>query len=208
MTDDDPTRETPPRSLRADAARNREALLSAAGQVFVASGVDAPIREIAAAAGVGIGTIYRHFPKRSDLIVAVYRHQIEGCAAAGPALLAEAASPLVALRAWCSRFVDFLATKHGLAGAMGSDASGYEALHRHFIDRLVPVCARLIAAAAEAGEIRADVRAYELMRAIGNLCIGGGPDYDPRRMVTVLLDGLAVGAGGTSTGSPEQVGGG
>ena len=73
---------------RADALRNEQALLTAAAAVFVASGVDAPIREIATTAGVGIGTIYRHFPTRADLIVAVFRHQVEACAEAGPALLA------------------------------------------------------------------------------------------------------------------------
>ena len=78
----------PARSKRADALRNQQTLLAAAAAVFVTSGVDAPIREIAARAGVGIGTIYRHFPTRADLVVAVYRHQVEACAEAGPALLA------------------------------------------------------------------------------------------------------------------------
>ena len=82
--------ETPARSKRADALRNQQTLLDAAAEVFVTSGVDAPIREIAARAGVGIGTIYRHFPTRADLVVAVYRHQVEACAEAGPALLASA----------------------------------------------------------------------------------------------------------------------
>ena len=73
---------------RADARRNEQALLDAAAAVFVRAGVDAPVRDIAAAAGVGMGTIYRHFPTRADLIIAVYRHQVEACAEAGPALLA------------------------------------------------------------------------------------------------------------------------
>ena len=76
------------RAKRADARRNEQTLLDAAAAVFVTSGVDAPVREIAARAGVGMGTIYRHFPTRADLIVAVYRHQVEACAEAGPALLA------------------------------------------------------------------------------------------------------------------------
>jgi AcrR family transcriptional regulator len=177
---------------RADAQRNQQALLSAAAAVFVTSGVDAPIREIAAAAGVGIGTIYRHFPNRADLVVAVYRHQVEACAEAGPQLLADAESPLAALRQWVDLFVDFLVTKHGLAHAMQSDSSGFEALHTYFLDRLVPVCARLLDAAADAGEIRSGTHAYELMRGIGNLCVGrdGDPRYDPRRLVALLLDGL------------------
>lgn len=182
----------PARSKRADARRNQQTLLEAAAEVFVASGVDAPIREIAARAGVGLGTIYRHFPNRADLVVAVYRHQVEACAEAGPALLASAGSPFEALRQWVDLFVDFLVTKHGLANAMQSDNSGFDALHAYFLDRLVPVCAQLLDAAAEADEIRPGTQAYELMRGIGNLCIGrdSDPRYDPRRLVALLLQGL------------------
>jgi AcrR family transcriptional regulator len=184
--------QVPARGKRADALRNQQALLDAAAAVFVTSGVDASIREIAARAGVGIGTIYRHFPTRADLVVAVYRHQVEACAEAGPALLASAGSSLVALRQWADLFVDFLVTKHGLASALQSDSSGFEALHTYFLDRLVPVCAHLLAAAADAGEIRPGIGAYELMRGIGNLCIGrdNDPRYDPRRLVDLLLRGL------------------
>jgi AcrR family transcriptional regulator len=160
--------------------------------VFVASGVDAPIREIATRAGVGIGTIYRHFPTRSDLIIAVYRHQVDACAEAGPALLAATQSPFQALRRWIDLFVDFLVTKHGLAGAMQSDSAGFAALHAYFLDRLVPVCAQLLTAATAAGETQAGTHAYELMRGIGNLCIASERDsrYEPRRLVELLLDGL------------------
>ncbi|WP_042369379.1 TetR/AcrR family transcriptional regulator [Streptacidiphilus neutrinimicus] len=180
------------RGKRADALRNQQTLLAAAAEVFVASGVDAPIRQIAAKAGVGIGTIYRHFPTRADLVVAVYRHQVEACAEAGPALLAQAGSPLAALRQWVDLFVDFLVTKHGLANALQSDSGGFEALHAYFLDRLVPVCGRLLDAAEQAGEITPGVRPYELMRGIGNLCVGrdGDPAYDPRRLVGLLLRGL------------------
>ncbi|MFB7909093.1 TetR/AcrR family transcriptional regulator [Kitasatospora sp. NPDC059146] len=171
--------------------RNQQALLAAAAEVFVTSGVDAPIRRIAAEAGVGTGTIYRHFPTRADLITAVYRHQIEECAQAGPRLLAAADSPFDALRRWIDLFVDFLVTKHGLADAMQSDSTGFAALHGLFLDRLLPVCAQLLDAAVEAGEIRAGTRPFELMRGIGNLCIGGsGPQYDPRRLIDLLLHGL------------------
>ncbi|URN06385.1 TetR/AcrR family transcriptional regulator [Actinomadura madurae] len=180
------------RKKRADALRNQQALLAAAGEVFVTSGVDAPIREIAARAGVGVGTIYRHFPTRSDLVVAVYRHQVEACAEAGPTLLETTGSPFEALRQWIDLFVDFLVTKHGLAEAMQSDASGFEALHTYFLDRLEPVATRLVEAAVEAGEIGPRVETYELMRGIGNLCIGrgGSRDYDPRRLIELLLLGL------------------
>jgi len=184
--------EVPARSKRADALRNQQTLLAAAAEVFVTSGIDAPIREIAARAGVGIGTIYRHFPARADLVVAVYRHQVEACAEAGPTLLAEAGSPLEALRQWVDLFVDFLVTKHGLASAMQSDSSGFDALHAYFLDRLVPVCAQLLDAAVGAGDIGPGTQAYELMRGIGNLCIGrdSDPRYDPRRLVELLLQGL------------------
>jgi len=180
------------RSKRADAVRNQQTLLDAAAEVFVTSGVDAPIREIAAAAGVGMGTVYRHFPTRADLVVAVYRHQVEACAEAGPTLLADADSPFTALRQWVDLFVDFLVTKHGLAGALQSDSSGFDALHAYFLDRLVPVCTHLLDAATDAGEIKPGTHAYELMRGIGNLCIGhdSDPRYDPRRLIELLLQGL------------------
>ncbi|MFF7635067.1 TetR/AcrR family transcriptional regulator [Kitasatospora sp. NPDC008050] len=188
----DPSGEVPARTKRADALRNKQTLLTAAASVFVTSGIDAPIREIAARAGVGVGTIYRHFPTRADLVVAVYRHQVEACAEAGPSLLAGADSPFAALRQWVDLFVDFLVTKHGLANALQSDNSGFDALHAYFLDRLVPVCAQLLDAAADAGEIRPGTHAYELMRGIGNLCIGrdSDPRYDPRRLVDLLLKGL------------------
>ena len=150
------------------------------------------MRDIAAAAGVGMGTIYRHFPTRADLIVAVYRHQVQACAEAGPELLASSPAPHAALARWIDLFVDFLVTKHGLAGVLRSDAAGLGSLHEYFIERLVPVCARLLDAAAAAGEIRSDVDAFELMLAVGNLCAGPDGDgrYDPRRMVRLLIAGL------------------
>ncbi|HMD93775.1 MAG TPA: TetR/AcrR family transcriptional regulator [Trebonia sp.] len=181
-----------PARKRADAQRNEQALLDAAAAVFVAAGVDAPVRNIAAAAGVGMGTIYRHFPTRADLVIAVYRHQVEACAAAGPALLENSGSPHAALTRWVDLFVDFLVTKHGLAAALQSDSARFETLHAYFLDRLVPVCAQLLDAAAAAGEIRPDVDAYGLLRGIGNLCAGAGGDarYDARRMVGLLIAGL------------------
>jgi len=177
---------------RSDARRNEETVLAAAAAAFVVSGVDVPVRDIAAAAGVGVGTIYRHFPTRADLIVAVYRHQVEACADAGPTLLRDRSSPHAALADWINLFVDFLVTKHGLAGALRSDAAAFETLHAYFLDRLVPVCAQLLEAAAAAGEISPDVAAYGLMRGVGNICIGADtdPDYDARRMVQLVIAGL------------------
>jgi AcrR family transcriptional regulator len=177
---------------RADARRNEKALLDAAASVFVTDGVDAPVRRIAAAAGVGMGTIYRHFPTRADLVVAVYRHQVDACAEAGPALLATAASPFAAMCQWVSLFVDFLVTKHGLAAAMRDDPDGFVALHALFLDRLVPVLAGLLTAARDAEEVRAEVTAYQLLRAIGDICAGAeraDPAYDARLTVRLLLDG-------------------
>ena len=150
------------------------------------------MRDIAAAAGVGVGTIYRHFPTRADLVVAVYRHQVEACVEAGATLLAGSGTPYAALTRWMDLFVDFLVTKHGLAAALRSDDAGFGALHAHFLDRLVPVCARLIDSAAGSGEIRSGVDAYQLMRGVGNLCIGADSDdrYDARQLVELLLAGL------------------
>ncbi|WP_320781052.1 TetR/AcrR family transcriptional regulator [Streptomyces sp. CRN 30] len=180
------------RPRRADARRNQEALLDAAAAVFVRSGVNAPVRDVAAEAGVGTGTIYRHFPTRADLIVAVYRHQIEACAQAGPELLRSAPSPHAALGRWIDLFVDFLVTKHGLAAVLNSDDPGFQALHASFIERLAPVCGHLLDAAAEAGEIRPGLPPVELMRGVGNLCIGAenGGTYDARRLVGLLVAGL------------------
>jgi AcrR family transcriptional regulator len=169
-------------------------LLDAAAAAFIASGVDVPVRDIAAKAGVGLGTIYRHFPTRADLIVAVYRHQVEACAEAGPVLLDSSSTPHAALARWIGLFVDFLVTKHGLAKALQSDRAAFQDLHAYFLDRLVPVCARLLGAAAAAGEIAPGADAYELMLAVGNLCIGAesNPRYDARRMVGLLIAGLRL----------------
>ncbi|MET9991661.1 TetR/AcrR family transcriptional regulator [Streptomyces mutabilis] len=192
MVDGDETEGRADRPRRADARRNQKTLLDAAAAVFVRSGVEAPVRDIAAEAGVGTATIYRHFPTRADLIIGVYRHQVDACAAAGPELLASSPTPYTALARWIDLFVDFLVTKHGLAGVLQSDNAGFETLHAYFLDRLVPVCTDLLDAAATAGEIRSDLSAYELMRGVGNLCIGAenDPRYDARRLVGVLVTGV------------------
>ena len=182
------------RPKRADARRNGKTLLDAAAAIFVESGVEAPVRDIAAKAGVGTATIYRHFPTRADLIIAVYRHQVEACAEAGPALLASSPTPHAALGRWISLFVDFLVTKHGLAAALQSDNAGFESLHAYFLDRLLPVCTQLLEAAADAGEIDSGMEAYQLMLGVASLCIGAehDPDYDARRLVGLLVAGLRL----------------
>ncbi|MBN6191116.1 TetR/AcrR family transcriptional regulator [Aneurinibacillus sp. BA2021] len=172
--------------------RSEQALLEAAAAVFVTSGVDAPVREIAAKAGVGVGTIYRHFPTRSELVVAVYRHQVEACADAGPRLLAASATPEAALRAWVALFVEFLVTKHGLPGALQGDSAGSDALHTSFVDRLVPVCASLLEAARGSAEGTPPIDAYTVLRGIGNLCIGATGDarYRAADLVQLLISGV------------------
>jgi AcrR family transcriptional regulator len=192
---------TPPpasagRRKRSDAQRNQQALLDAAAVVFVRAGVDAPVRDIAAEAGVGMGTIYRHFPTRADLVVAVFRHQLDALAAPAAVTPAPGEAPYEALRSWVARFADFLVTKHGLAEALQSDQAGFESLHAEFVDRLLPVLGQLLEASAAAGQARADIRPFDLMLAIGNLCIGAGtyPDYRARSMIDLLLAGLAQAA--------------
>jgi AcrR family transcriptional regulator len=190
------TADSPPpasigRRKRSDAERNQQTLLDAAAVVFVRAGVDAPVRDIATEAGVGMGTIYRHFPTRADLVVAVFRHQLDALAAAATPPARE--TPYDAVRSWVARFADFLVTKHGLAQALQSDRAGFESLHAEFVDRLVPVLDRLLQASAAAGQTRADIGAYDLMLGIGNLCIGAEtfPGYHARQMIDLLLAGLA-----------------
>jgi AcrR family transcriptional regulator len=180
-----------PRRLRADARRNVDSLLEAAKAVFAASGVDAPAKEIADLAGVGVGTLYRHFPKRSDLVKAVFQHEVDACADAAPALTA-AYGPGAALAKWLYRYTEFLAIKPGLAAALHSGDPAFDALPDYFMGRLGPTLGSLLDAAAAAGEIRADVSAKDLLYAVANLCLpvaDEGPAYS-RRMVALLIDGL------------------
>ncbi|MHC6176484.1 TetR/AcrR family transcriptional regulator [Glutamicibacter sp. X7] len=179
-----------PRTRRADARRNERTLLEAAARVFAAEGLDAPVRLIASEAGVGMGTIYRHFPSRGELVAAVYRHQVDACVELGQMLLQGKTEPFAALVQWVDAFVDFLATKHGLANVRTSDESS-SGLHEYFIDRLVPICDRLLAVARENGEVTAEVTGYELMRGIGNLCLFAGDEdyYDARKLAHLLLAG-------------------
>ena len=185
------------RSVRADAQRSLDALLEAAKAVFAASGVDAPVREIAARAGVGIATMYRHFPQRSDLVAAVFRREVDACAAAASALTREH-EPGEALARWLRRYTSFIATKRGLAAALHSGDPALDALPGYFRQHLEPALQSLLDAAVAAGEIRDDVEPYELLRAVGNLSAATGEDGAPhsRRMVDLLIDGLRFGAPG------------
>ncbi len=196
-------RERTERPVRADAQRNIDALLQAAMVVFKRAGVDAPVRAIAEQAGVGIGTLYRHFPQRSDLIIAVFRQQVDACADAAPTLAAHHA-PGEALALWLQRYADFIATKHGLAAALYAGDPAFNALPAYFDARLRPALQTLLDAAARAGEVRSDIQPDDLLRAVGSLCMSthdNQTDY-VRRMVALLVDGLRYGAD-PSTGTRE-----
>ncbi|WP_041448272.1 TetR/AcrR family transcriptional regulator [Anaeromyxobacter sp. Fw109-5] len=185
------------RTVRADAQRNLDALLEAAKAAFAASGVDAPVREIAARAGVGVATVYRHFPQRSDLVAAVYRREVDACAAAASALAREL-EPGEALARWLHRYTSFIATKRGLAAAYHSGVPVFEALPAYFREHLEPALQALLDAAVAAGRVRPDIAPYELLRAVANLCLSGadvGPHHS-RQMVDLLIDGLRYGARG------------
>lgn len=186
-----------PRRLRSDARRNLDVLLQAAKEVFATTGVDAPAKQIAATAGVGVGTLYRHFPKRSDLVKAVFQHEVDACAEAAAAL-ASAHAPADALSAWIHRYTEFIATKRGLARALHSGDPAFDELPDYFMGRLGPALDSLLTSAAAAGAIRTDIEARELLYAVANLCLPIGDDDDHvQRMVTLLVDGLRRPGSGT-----------
>jgi AcrR family transcriptional regulator len=183
------------RRPRADAQRSIESLLRAALAVFATTGVDAPVREIAKQAGVGVGTLYRHFPQRSDLVAAVFRHEIDACADAA-AVLATEYGPGEALARWMQRYASFIGTKRGLATALHSGNPVFDTLPAYFDNRLRPALRTLLKAAADAGEARADVEPDDLLHAVARLCMSAnddGPDH-AERMVALLVDGVRYGA--------------
>ncbi len=183
------------RRVRADAQRNIDSLLQSAMEVFAASGVHAPVREIAKKAGVGVGTVYRHFPQRSDLVAAVFRREIDACADAAP-VLADKYAPGEALAQWMQRYVDFIAAKRGLAKALHSGDPAFDTLPAYFEKRLQPALQALLEGAVATGEVRAGVEPDDLLRAVASLCMAphdGDPAY-ARRMVALLIDGLRFGA--------------
>lgn len=188
------------RPVRADARRNVDALLRAALETFIESGVDAPVRAIAARAGVGVGTVYRHFPHRTDLIKAILRREVDACVEAAAQLAAEQA-PGDALASWMQRLVDLVATKRGLAAALHSGDPAYQSLPDYVLGQLTPALRGLLDAAAAAGAARGDVDAGELVLA--GLRLGApaseGDTPQARRMVALLVDGLRYGAGESPT---------
>jgi AcrR family transcriptional regulator len=182
------------RPVRADAQRNTDALLEAALAVFATSGVDAPVREIAEKAGVGVGTVYRHFPQRSDLVAAVFRREIDACADAAPVLAAEH-KPGEALARWMQRYAAFIAAKRGLAKALHSGDPAFDNLPGYFDERLRPAFRSLLKAAVATGEVRRDADADDLLGAVASLCMSPNAGAGrAERMVALLIDGLRHGA--------------
>jgi AcrR family transcriptional regulator len=179
------------RPLRADAQRNLLTLLQAAKDIFAESGVDAPVREIADRAGVGIGTVYRHFPRRPDLIAAVFRHEMDACADTAEALAAEH-PPFEALTIWMRHFVDLAATKRGLVKALHSGDPAFDALPVRREQRLWPAFRNLFETAAAAGAIRSEIEPGEFLNAAASLCMSAseGNTEQAHRLVATLVNGL------------------
>lgn len=175
--------------MRADARRNLDALVDAARQVFADQGVDAPAKVIADRAGVGVGTLYRHFPQRSDLVVAVFHQAVEACADAADELRVGRA-PDEALALWLQRFTEFVATKRGLAAALQSGDPAFEGLHPYLMERLGGALTGLLDAASTAGSIRNDLDAPQLLRAVADLCHGAPTVEQSQHLVGLLVDGL------------------
>jgi AcrR family transcriptional regulator len=183
------------RKMRADAQRNRDALLVAAGEAFAEKGIDASLEDIARRAGVGIGTLYRHFPTRDELNEAVYRREVEVlCEGVDPLLAADPAA--TALREWMTLFAGYVAKKRGMAAALksalGADNELFTYSHRRIRDAL----GVLIAAAVEAGSIRPDVDPEDVLRAMSGICMACDlPGVDRTgRLIDLLVDGLRYGA--------------
>jgi AcrR family transcriptional regulator len=183
------------RPVRADARRNVDAVLRAAMAAFTDLGVDAPMRTIAARAGVGVGTVYRHFPQRSDLIKAIIQREVDACVEAA-ARLAAAHEPGDALASWMQCLVDLVATKRGLGAALHSGDPAYQSLPDYVLGQLTPALRGLLDAAAAAGAIRAGGDADELLLAGMRLAMpaSDGDTAQARRMVALLVDGLRYGA--------------
>jgi AcrR family transcriptional regulator len=180
-----------PRKLRSDAQRNRERILEAAKEAFTRSGAEASLDDIARQAGVGAGTLYRHFPTRDDLIEAVYRSEVEKLAAA-ERRFAETMPPLAALRAWMLLFVDHIAAKQIIAPALESVVGGPSRLYEGSRGLIHATIDRLVKRAIESGDLRSDLDAFDLLRAlIGTSYVAAGPGWQQsaRRLVDILITG-------------------
>jgi len=184
---------TATRKPRADAARNRARVLEAAHVVFAAGGADASLEAVARQAGVGIGTLYRHFPTREALFDAVYRHEVQRLVELAESLGSE--PPVEALRLWMHANVDFIATKKGMSAALAHAAQAGSELLVASVERLTQALGRLLERAVAAGEIRGDLAPGDLLRALVGLCyVHENPGWQANvlRIVDVLIAGLAV----------------
>jgi AcrR family transcriptional regulator len=186
--------ETTPRKPRADAIRNRERLLDAAAEVFSAGGPDASLEAVARRAGVGIGTLYRHFPTREALFEAVYRHEVDQIGELAEQLGRDA-EPVDALRRWLHANVRLVATKKGMLAALALAAHGpSQDLYAYSFDRLTRAAGLLLDRAIAAGEIRADITPEDLMRALVGMCFNmyDKPDWQAivLRLLDIFVDGL------------------
>jgi len=181
------------RKPRADAIRNRERVLEAAKAVFSQGGPEASLEAVARHAGVGIGTLYRHFPTREALYEAVYRREVEQLAELAKHLVETEIAPIEALRSWLRAGVEFIATKKGMAAALAMAAHGSSELVAYSLDRLTRAVGKLLQRAAAAGEIRADIDPEDLLRALVGMCYAhDGTGWQPKvlRLVDVFIDGL------------------
>ena len=179
------------RKPRTDAQRNRERILEVAKGAFTRYGADASLDEIARQAEVGAGTLYRHFPSRDALIEAVYQSEVGKIAAAGRRL-AEEKAPIEALRAWMLMFVDHIAAKLIIAPALNSIVGGPGRLYEGSRGQIQEVVELLVKRAIKSGDMRKDVEAFDLMRAlIGMAYVPAGPDWQQsaRRLVDILIAG-------------------
>jgi AcrR family transcriptional regulator len=180
------------RGLRADARRNREALLAAGAETFAERGADASLEEVARRAGVGIGTLYRHFPDRDALTEAVYRNEVERLCDSVEVLLAELAAD-EALSTWMANFAAYAATKRGLMVSLKSALGADNELFSYSHGRIRGAIEALVAAAAADGSIRADVDADSLLTAMRGICMAGDSPVDVERvglLIGLLVDGL------------------
>jgi AcrR family transcriptional regulator len=179
------------RKPRSDAQRNRERILEVAKGAFTRYGADASLDEIAKQAGVGAGTLYRHFPTRDALIEAVYRSEVEKLAAAA-GKFAAAMPPMEALRAWMLLFVDYVAAKHIIAPALNSVAGGPSRLYEGSRGLVQGAIEELVKRAKKSGDVRRDIEPFDLLRAvIGVSHVASGPDWQQsaKRLVDILIAG-------------------
>jgi AcrR family transcriptional regulator len=179
------------RKPRADAQRNRERILEVAKQAFTRSGADTSLDDIAKQAGVGPGTLYRHFPTREELLKAVYRNELENLAAAEEKF-AETMPPVEALRAWLLLFVDAVAAKQIIAPALNALVGDHKKVFEASYAQMHEAIRRLVRRAVKSGDIRKGLDPIDLLRAlVGVANVASSPDWQPsaRRLVDILLSG-------------------